>query len=409
MINMKFIKDALINILSQGLFIIVQQLFLFPNFERSLGQGEFGKFLIIYGVCNVVIITINTSFTNLYQKNYHTFGNEIEGKRALYSYYKMLLNYILVTSILGLITIFYIDIYFSTYFLIVLLILLMASRMFLLVFYRVKKAFVKILQINMILSLFYIGLFFIDMQSLREVLFYFVVIEIVINMVTFLLMKVNVRMLILAQNKGIEKSSLIFLIISGCVGALMNYSDRFIINFLFDASSVTIFYIATLPTKMMLFPFTMISSVILSYLANTEDITNNIKRRVYIILPLISCAVFILTYFFGWILIRMLYIDYTESIEKIYVFVTITFSLVCSDYIIRSFLVKYYSLRKKAILDTLTLVLFIVLSLLLHMISQKITVIAVAQLFTYSIKVIIQLIIFNNLKTSTYEESEVFK
>ncbi|ELX9392472.1 hypothetical protein SLJ30_002388, partial [Staphylococcus pseudintermedius] len=213
----------------------------------------------------------------------------------------------------------------------------------------------------------------------------------------------------LAQNKGIEKSSLIFLIISGCVGALMNYSDRFIINFLFDASSVTIFYIATLPTKMMLFPFTMISSVILSYLANTEDITNNIKRRVYIILPLISCAVFILTYFFGWILIRMLYIDYTESIEKIYVFVTITFSLVCSDYIIRSFLVKYYSLRKKAILDTLTLVLFIVLSLLLHMISQKITVIAVAQLFTYSIKVIIQLIIFNNLKTSTYEESEVFK
>lgn len=66
---MKFIKDMLINILSQGLFIAVQQLFLFPNFEQALGQGEFGRFLIIYGYFNVLVITLNASFTNLYQKN----------------------------------------------------------------------------------------------------------------------------------------------------------------------------------------------------------------------------------------------------------------------------------------------------------------------------------------------------
>ncbi|WP_086428575.1 hypothetical protein [Staphylococcus cornubiensis] len=396
---MKFIKDMLINILSQGLFIIVQQVFLFPNFERTLGQNKFGEFLIIYGICNVVIITINTSFTNLYQKNYHTFGSEVEGKKELYSYYKMLLSYILAVSIIGLTTLFYTDINFSTYFLLVLLILLTASRMFLLVYYRVKKAFVKILKINVILSLFYIALFFIDMHNIEEVLFFFVMIEFVINMFTYVLVKVNVRKLIVARNKSIENSALVFLIISGFVGSLMNYSDRFIINYLFDASNVTIFFIATLPTKMLLFPFTMISSVILSYLANTEEMTSNIKRSVYILLPLISIVVFILSYFFGLILIRILYASYVESIESIYIFVTITFSLICADYIIRSFLVKYYSLKRKAIIDTLTLVLFVVFSVVLYTFSQNIVVIALAQLCTYSLKMVLQLIIFNNLKT----------
>ncbi|QHW35960.1 hypothetical protein GZH82_00460 [Staphylococcus ursi] len=396
---MKFIKDMLINILSQGLFIIVQQVFLFPNFERTLGQNHFGRFLIVYGICNVVIITINTSFTNLYQKNYHMFGNEFEGKKALYSYYKKLLGYILAVSIAGLIALFYVDISFLTYFLLVLLILLTSSRMFLLVFYRVKKAFMKILKINMILSLFYITLLFIDMHNINEILFYFVMIEFVINVFTYVLVKVDLRMLLVVRNKSIENSALVFLLTSGCVGALMNYSDRFIINYLFDASSVTIFYIATLPTKMLLFPFTMISSVILSYLANTDAITKNVKRRVYIILPLIIGMVFILSYFLGLILIRMLYVDYVESIENIYIFVTMTFSLISADYIIRSFLVKYYSLKRKAILDTLTLVLFMLLSLVLYTISQNIVVIALAQLLTYGIKIIVQLIIFNRLET----------
>lgn len=66
---MKFLKDLTLNIVSQAMFIAVQQLLLFPVFEKNLGQSNFGWFLLIYGIFNVFTVTIATSFTNLYQKN----------------------------------------------------------------------------------------------------------------------------------------------------------------------------------------------------------------------------------------------------------------------------------------------------------------------------------------------------
>ena len=46
---MKFLKDITLNIVSQAMFIAVQQLLLFPVFEKHLGQSNFGWFLLIYG------------------------------------------------------------------------------------------------------------------------------------------------------------------------------------------------------------------------------------------------------------------------------------------------------------------------------------------------------------------------
>lgn len=395
---MKFIKDMLINILSQGLFIAVQQLFLFPNFEQSLGQGEFGRFLIIYGYFNVLVITLNASFTNLYQKKFNTFDQELENKSALYTYYKKLLLYITLVSVMFSISIWVFHIDEIEYVLIYLLVLFTSSRMFLLVFYRVKKEFMKILYVNLVLSSMYILLYFLPIESVKDVLLCFVVIELLINAVTYLLVKVNVVALFKTKNYYFEASSLTFLLISGCAGSLMNYSDRFITSFLLGASSVSIFYIATLPTKLMLFPFTMISSVILSYIADTEKITKRIKKRVLMLMPIVSVVVFGISYFVGYILIFLLYENYLEAVKPIYLFVTITFGLICADYIIRSFLVKYYSLKRKALIDTLTLIFFVVLSMILSIFSHSLVMIAVAQLVTYSIKLSVQLYIFSKLK-----------
>ncbi|WP_105993031.1 hypothetical protein [Staphylococcus simulans] len=395
---MKFIKDMMINILSQGLFIAVQQLFLFPDFEKSLGQEDFGRFLIIYGFFNVFVITLNASFTNLYQKKFNTFTEELENKDALYIYYKKLLTYITLISVAFSFSILILDIGIVEYLLLYLLVLFTSSRMFLLVHYRVKKDFIKILYVNLVLSSMYVSLYILHVETVRDILLYFVAIELVINIFVFVILKIDILSLIKSKKYQFENSALTFLLISGCAGSLMNYSDRFITSFLIGAGSVSVFYIATLPTKLMLFPFTMISSVILSYIADTEKITRLIKKRVLILLPIVSLVVFAVSYFVGYILIYFLYNDYLESIKTIYIFVTITFGLICADYIIRSFLVKYYSLQRKALIDILTLVFFIALSFAIFTIEQSLVAIAIAQLVTYSIKLIVQLYIFSKLK-----------
>ncbi|MGC8195354.1 hypothetical protein ACP3TN_11315 [Staphylococcus sp. IPLA37011] len=90
---MKFLKDITLNIVSQAMFIAVQQLLLFPVFEKHLGQSNFGWFLLIYGIFNIFTVTIATSFTNLYQKKFNELFNELKNRSAYYSFYKKLLIY----------------------------------------------------------------------------------------------------------------------------------------------------------------------------------------------------------------------------------------------------------------------------------------------------------------------------
>ncbi|MDW4520999.1 hypothetical protein QI033_06440 [Staphylococcus saprophyticus] len=396
---MKFLKDITLNIASQAMFIAVQQLLLFPVFEKNLGQSNFGWFLLIYGIFNVFTVTIATSFTNLYQKKFNILLDELNTRVGYYGYYKKLLVYFLILVIIFSVSICFTKIDLLNYVLLALLVIFTASRMFLMVWYRVQKKFTIILVVNLLLSSMYACLYFISINNVVEILIAFIVIEFIINIFIYLLNKVNFIHLINSKIEKFEMISLNLLMLSGFSASLMNYSDRFIINILLGASSITVFYIASLPTKLMLFPFNMISSVILSYLANTESINKSLKNKVLIFLPGVYIGVFIITYFIGIFIIRIIYPQYLDDVLDIYLYVTLTFGFICIDYIIRSFLLKYYSLLKKAMLDVLTLLTFLLLSIMFNFVENSISSIAIAQLLTFAIKVFIEIVIFIKLDT----------
>lgn len=396
---MKFLKDITLNIVSQAMFIAVQQLLLFPVFEKNLGQSSFGWFLLIYGIFNVFTVTIATSFTNLYQKKFNILLDELNTRVGYYGYYKKLLVYFLILVIIFSVSICFTKIDLLNYVLLALLVIFTASRMFLMVWYRVQKKFTIILVVNLLLSSMYACLYFISINNVVEILIAFIIIEFIINIFIYLLNKVNFIHLINSKIEKFEMISLNLLMLSGFSASLMNYSDRFIINILLGASSITVFYIASLPTKLMLFPFNMISSVILSYLANTESINKSLKNKVLIFLPGVYIGVFIITYFIGIFIIRIIYPQYLDDVLDIYLYVTLTFGFICVDYIIRSFLLKYYSLLKKAMLDVLTLLTFLLLSIMFNFVENSISSIAIAQLLTFAIKVFIEIVIFIKLDT----------
>lgn len=268
------------------------------------------------------------------------------------------------------------------------------------VWYRVQKRFSMILIVNLLLSSMYACLYFTSIDSVIEVFIAFIIIELITNIFIYILNKVKIINLLNSKIENFEFISLNFLMISGFSASLMNYSDRFIINFLLGASSITVFYIATLPTKLMLFPFNMVSSVILSYLANTENINKTLKNKVIMFLPVVFISVFIITYFIGIGIIQIIYPQYINEVLDIYLYVTLTFGFICVDYIIRSFLLKYYSLLKKAMLDVLTLVMFLLLSITFNFLENSIVSIAIAQLVTFAIKVFIEILIFKKLDTN---------
>lgn len=269
------------------------------------------------------------------------------------------------------------------------------------VWYRVLRQFNMILIVNVLLSVLYAMLFFIDFHNVVSILIGFIIIEILINTLVYIITQINIKNLMKARIRTFEWLSLNLIIISGFSGALMNYSDRFIIDFLLDASSITIFYIATLPTKLMLFPFNMISSVILSYIADTEKLTKIIKRKIIMILPIMFIIVSGISYLIGKILIYLLYPEYLDRITNIYYIVTITFGFICIDYVIRSFLLKYYSLKRKAIIDVMTLIIFVILSISFVELYEGLLAIAIAQLVTFVMKAVVEIVIFVKLDTAS--------
>lgn len=397
---MKFIKDVFLNIASQSLFLAVMQLLLFPHFETSIGQNEFGEFLLYYAIFNVISVTLATSFTNLYQKKYNTYKGLTDSKLNYYIFMKSMMIYFSIFILLLFVLLIVTNITTLEYVILLFLILFTAIRTFMLVWYRVNKKFERILVINIVLSILYMCVIFLEIDSILNILISFSVVELVIILIIGLMVRIKIKTIFNINIKNISFKSINILMISGFASSLMNYSDRFIINFLLGSGSITVFYIASLPTKMMLIPFNMLSSVILSYIAETDKISMKIKKKVFVLLPLIFLVVTMSSYFIGLILIKYIYPNYLPLIEKIYILVILTFGLICLEFILRSFLLKYYSIKIKALLDVSSLILFILLSMIFVNIEQSLIAIAYAQLISYAIKIFIEIIIFSKLKVS---------
>ncbi|WP_257184010.1 hypothetical protein [Staphylococcus hominis] len=398
---MKFIKDALLNIVSQSLFLAVMQLLLFPHLEKSVGQNQFGEFLLYYAIFNVTSVTLANSFTNLYQKKYNTYKNLSESKLNYYIFMKSMILYFSIFALLLCMLLIVVNITILEFVTLLFLILFTAIRTFMLVWYRVNKEFGRILVINIILSILYLCMIFLKIDSILNILISFSFVELMIIILIGSIIKIDLKTVFKINIKNISFKSINILMVSGFASSLMNYLDRFIINFLLSSGSIAVFYIASLPTKMMLLPFNMLSSVILSYIAETDKINRKIKKQVIMLLPIIFFIVTMSSYFVGLVFIKYTYPNYLSLIQNIYIIVTLSFGLICLEFILRSFLLKYYSIKVKALLDVSTLILFMLLSIIFVNIESNLIAIAYAQLISYAIKLLIEIIIFSKLKVSS--------
>ncbi|MBC9875435.1 lipopolysaccharide biosynthesis protein [Macrococcoides bohemicum] len=398
---MNFIKNIAINILSQSIFIIVQQLLLFPHFEQILGADAFGKLLLFNAMISVFSITLAASFTNMFEKHYHTNNNEDEKLINFYHLLRILILYHIIGLLPMVLVIYYIYHSFMLGSLLFILILITSLRFYLFVMYRVQRKFNKILKFNLIIGTFYSVLYFIEFKSVEYILLGFIAAELMVLIIIIKSMNIHIDKIIHLKGNIYTRSESLMFLISGLSGAMLNYADRFIIGIFLGQISITLFYVITLPTKLLLFPINMASNVIMSYLARYKRLTSNLRKLVLINLPVIFFGVSIVTYFVGQLIIGMLYPKYLNQITDIYPIVTVTFSIICLDVVLRGFLVKFYSTRLKTLIEFITLISFVICSSVLLYITNDLYYFALSQLIVFSLKVLVQIIIFTKLE---YEE-----
>ena len=130
---------------------------------KSVGQNQFGEFLLYYAIFNVTSVTLANSFTNLYQKKYNTYKNLSESKLNYYIFMKSMILYFSIFALLLCMLLIVVNITILEFVTLLFLILFTAIRTFMLVWYRVNKEFGRILVINIILSILYLCMIFLKL------------------------------------------------------------------------------------------------------------------------------------------------------------------------------------------------------------------------------------------------------
>lgn len=397
----RFLKDTTLNMFTNFLITFALQLLFYPIINESIGQVEFGLFLSLIAYVNVFSITIGSSYSNLYLRNYNEYDRNGSSFYAFKIYYKKLVQ----TSVLILIILFIIsatlfDISLKILVILELTCFFMTNRTYLISWLRARLNYKAISVFNLCLSLLYLlfALIF-SYKHLMNVFLTFMLIEIIITLFIIFLIKkdnktnkLNNKLPIDFDNKGI-----IFLVCSTLSSNAMNYIDRWIISILLTPASIPIYYAGSISIKIFSQPLNILSTVVFSYVSNMEVVKKKNKLLLLTITPIFSIVILILGMIIGPIVINVLYTSYYSAAMEIYWIICIAYSLTAMDYIFRGYIMKFYPLKFKAMIDVFAMIIFIFSAIVLTFLFENLFGIAIAQLIAFSIKNIIQYIFIAKL------------
>lgn len=397
----KFIKDTFLNMISNFFVIFTLQLILYPLINRSIGQEEFGLFLSIIALVNLYSITIGSAFSNLYLKHYSYYKESNVEKVSYILHVKYLNTVNLICLVLLYLILLLIGLNYILSLIIVIICFLMTNRMFAIVWYRVKINYKRIFVINFFLGILYCTFSLFNYSSIFQVFLILLSIEVINLILIITLIKIDLNKLVISGeekfNAKLKKAEIFYLILSNIFNNSMNYMDRWLITFLLNPLLVPIYYASTLTIKIFNQPLNVLSNVIFSYVANMKYVNKKNKILLLIIGPAFSGITFILGITVGPLVINKIYPSYFNNAIDVYWIINLALSLLVMDYIFRGYLMKFYPLKYKTIIDFVNIVLFLILSILLTIYHGNLFGIAHAQLVSYIGKNAIQYILIMKL------------
>lgn len=355
----KVFKDVFINLIAASICTAALNLVVYPIFANRYTTEDYGNILTLIGVINLLWAVLGNTLNNtrlVLNRN-----RECNNESGTYNLI------IMIVSVLGgiisvvIMSFFAIKTLISTI-LVFLTVVVGIARVYYVVSYRLKLDYIAQLKTNIIVSTGYIAgaliTHSINWWPLPLLLGEGIAFIYTINKGTLIS-----EPFCLADNQKIVLSTYSDLIITGLIGNIIAYFDRFLINPLLGASSVAIFSVAAFWGKAVTPFISPTANVMLSYLSQKDS---KITLRKYLILFFSSVIPLLLFGVIGiWgapLITRLLYPSLIES-SMPYIFIASMGSLAqSSTLLLMPVLLSVCSSRKILVIQIIYFIIYLIIA-----------------------------------------------
>ena len=360
-----FFSDMILNMIGFGIYIIAQQILLLPILAKIVDDTIYSNIVLYISILNVVCNVTGGELGNVRLVR----DSAYKEKNVHGDFTRILLSISPIITVIVFPILIYLKYSIIGSILYTLTILMANVRLYATCFYRLEQKFNKVI----IQNIFYlIGII------LSLILFKFIgniyLLLFIPECVSLIYALKNSDLLIMGLKKTNEMKKTIRkfggLGFVSLLTNLMNYFDKFLIYPMFGATSVAVYYAVNSMSKIASLITNPMSSVILSWVANSDEKKNKkkiLKMTLISNIPILL-VVTIITIPLTYIALRILYSQYMEDALVLIIPIAITTAFGTAATLIKSVLLKYTNTNK---LVVTYVIYFAIFSLLGYNLSKS--------------------------------------
>lgn len=358
----KIILDMLLNIIAVCIPTVVLQLMILPSLAKYMDGDEYGLLVTILAVLNVLPSTIGNMMNNvriLYEEKYKAIGKNGD--------FQILL---IITQIINILIMCSLSVYYlGTRKLILNILLVILSvfwlgREYYIVTFRIKLNYIDIVLNNIILVIgYFIGyiLFLVNgyWQQIYILGFAFSYIHIVIRS------RIIQEPIIKTPFFKSVTKDLILITIATILARAINYADKILLYPILGGATVSVYYVATIFSKVVSLAITPINSVALSYLSKVRKKSDSLFKWT-LIMGIILCVIgYVSSLLLSRPVLGFLYPTYVDqAMQYIYITsATVVISVLTS--MLNPFILRFFEMKWQICINAITVCFYIISSLML--------------------------------------------
>lgn len=360
-----FFSDMILNMIGFGIYIIAQQILLLPILAKIVDDTIYSNIVLYISILNVVCNVTGGELGNVRLVR----DSAYKEKNVHGDFTRILLSISPIITVIVFPILIYLKYSIIGSILYTLTILMANVRLYATCFYRLEQKFNKVI-IQNIFYLFGIILSLILFKFIGNIYLLLFIPE----CVSLIYALKNSDLLIMGLKKTNEMKKTIRkfggLGFVSLLTNLMNYFDKFLIYPMFGATSVAVYYAVNSMSKIASLITNPMSSVILSWVANSDEKKNKkkiLKMTLISNIPILL-VVTIITIPLTYIALRILYSQYMEDALVLIIPIAITTAFGTAATLIKSVLLKYTNTNK---LVVTYIIYFAIFSLLGYNLSKS--------------------------------------
>lgn len=359
--NKKFLLDFMLNMCTSALPLAVLQLLVLPYMGKQMDPDKYGIAITLISVIYVVPQTLGNALNNvrlIRQSDYN--------EKNLVGDYRILLRISHIVNIVICLVMFFVfeeSFDFVNCFMFLVLAALWLCSEYMTVFFRVDLDFKGYLINNIILSFGYVlGLVIFHFTGCWQAVY-------VMGLACSLIFIAFYKKRYVFENS--KKTELFLkttgqdgiLLLSGGLSSMFNYLDRFLILPILGGAAVSVYFAATVFTKLISLIVGPLSTVVLSYLARKNKADMKLFNLTLIAGIGVAFIGYILCILLGKYILLLLYSQYAEQAIE-YIYITSATSMCALIYALLSpYILKYCKLIWQIIINVLATGLYLVIAL----------------------------------------------